>query len=109
VAYASAAMAEAPVGPAAWLPGSSQLPVPYALLSLGVTVEATTAGVPHPVGHAALVGYASLLATYGQTYAEGIHTSELILPSKPSSSSSSVAIVSLIKGAPKVAHNHEHD
>jgi hypothetical protein len=46
-----------------------------------VVEEETVAGVPHPAGHAALAGYAFLLGAYGQTSAEGIHTSELILPS----------------------------
>jgi hypothetical protein len=40
---------------------------------------ATTAGVPHPAGLAALVRHASLLCTYGLTSVEGNHTSELIL------------------------------
>jgi hypothetical protein len=35
--------------------------------------------VPHPTGLAALAGHASLLYTFGLTFAEGNHTSELIL------------------------------
>jgi hypothetical protein len=44
-------------------------------------VEATIAGVRHPVGLAALAGHASRLGAYCQTSAEGTHTSELILQS----------------------------
>jgi hypothetical protein len=45
-----------------------------------VVVEAM-AGVPHPVGLAALAGYASHLGACCQTSVEGIHTSELMLQS----------------------------
>jgi hypothetical protein len=37
------------------------------------------AGAPHPVGHAALVEYASLLGAYSQISMEGIHTLVLTL------------------------------
>jgi hypothetical protein len=38
-------------------------------------MEATAAGVPHPAGHAALVGHASCLGACCETSIEGIHTS----------------------------------
>jgi hypothetical protein len=48
---------------------------------IGVVGEATAAGVPHPVGHAALAGYASHLGGCCQTSVESIHTSELTIQS----------------------------
>jgi hypothetical protein len=46
---------------------------------IGVAGEANAARMPHPVGHAALPRYVSLLCAYGHTSAEGNHTSDLIL------------------------------
>jgi hypothetical protein len=42
-------------------------------------VEATDAGVPHPVVLVTLAGHASHLGAYYQTSVESIHTSELTL------------------------------
>jgi hypothetical protein len=85
---ASAAEAEVVVAPTAWLSGSTRLLEllesacgTFALLSLGVAGEATSAGVPHPMGLAALAGHAFRLGATCQTSAEGIHTLELILQS----------------------------
>ena len=88
MASASVVKAEVTVAPAIWLSGSAHLlellePTSgtSTLLSSWVVVEATAAGMPHPARLAALAGCVSLLCAYGQTYAEGSHTSKLILQS----------------------------
>jgi hypothetical protein len=83
LAFAASALAveaEAVAALAAWLLGSTQLLEllqsaweTSSLLSLGVVVEATAAGVPHPMGLVAPVRHAFCLNAYCQTSVEGTH------------------------------------